>query len=35
MKVFCASWTLSFNGVLEFSTNQEEKLNVETEASNA
>jgi hypothetical protein len=26
---------LSFNGVLEFSTNQEEKLSVKTEAFNA
>ena len=35
IQLFCASWTLSFKGVLEFSTNQEEKLNVETEASYA
>ncbi len=34
-KVFCASWTLSFNSVLEFSTSLKEKLNVETEAFNA
>ncbi len=33
--MFCASWTLSFNSVLEFSTSLKEKLNVETEAFNA
>jgi hypothetical protein len=31
--VFCASRTLSCNGVLEFSTAQREKLNVEQEVS--
>ena len=27
--MFCPNWTLSFNGVLEFSTNRKEKLDVE------
>jgi hypothetical protein len=33
--LFCASWTLSFKSVLEFSTSEREKLNVETKAFNA